>query len=472
MNTLIKKLIGFSMGPVIGAMISFITIPVTTYFINPAEYGKASMFLLFQAMVGTFLFLGIDQAYTREYHPASDKTQLFQNALLLPLALAMIVLIATLLVPTLFSKVLFGSQHYILPTILFGIMTIFMVLERFLLLSIRMREKAFEYSLQTILVKLAVLLLTLFFIFFIRRDFLAVVYSAVLGQISGDLYLFWRYRNLLRMKDFHLDKTLLVALTKFGLPIVIATSLSSLLNGMDRLALRLWSDFDQIGIFSATLKIAAVLSVIQTSFTSFWIPTAYRWYSEGRSIDYFKKVSDSLLLMMSLIAAGIFLFKNSIIILLSEQYGQAQFLVGFLCLQPLIYTVSETTCLGIVFTKKSYLSIWVGLFALIPAVVLDILLVPPFGAAGAAIATAIAYIFFFIARTYFSGRYWQKIPVLKHYAVLLLLIVGAFVNLFPLSNMLLINICLIALILIVQQSTLRQLWLLWKKGVFTNNGGI
>jgi O-antigen/teichoic acid export membrane protein len=463
MNNLIKKFIGFSLGPVIGALISFITIPVTTYYIYPAEYGKASMFLLFQTIVGTFLFLGIDQAYTREYHDVRDKTSLLQNAMLLPITLALLVLLATMLFPQPLSQLLFGNRNDTLPTILFGVMTLFMVLERFLMLYVRMQEKAFEYSMLTIMVKTAVLILTLTFIFFIRRDFLTVVYATVLGQILGDVWLFWRYRELLKLRGFAIDHALLKTLVKFGLPIVIATSLSSFLGGLDRLALRLWSDFDQIGIFSATLKIAAVLSVVQTGFTSFWVPTAYRWYSENRPIAYFKIVSETILLVMSLLAAGIFLFKSAIIYILSDNYSGAQYLVSFLCLQPLIYTVSETTCLGIVFSKKSYLNIWVGISALIPAVILDILLVPPLGAAGAAISTAVAFLFFFGVRTFFSEKYWIKFSVAKHYMVFFVLLVGAFLNLFAFPGITLANSALLLLIITIQHSTISKLWTIWKQ---------
>ncbi|MFT8311546.1 MAG: oligosaccharide flippase family protein [Sporolactobacillus sp.] len=463
MNKLIKKLIGFSMGPIIGALISFMTIPITTYYIDPAEYGKASMFLLFQTIVGTFLFLGVDQAYTREYHGAIDKTRLLQNALLLPLGLALLVLLAALLYPSPLSQLLFGRQGELLPTILFGVMAVFMVLERFLMLSVRMREKAFEYSLLAIMTKSAVFLLTLLFIFFIRRDFLTVVYATVFGQIIGDVWLLWHYRRLLNPIGFSVDRVLLKTLVTFGLPIVIATSLSSLLGGLDRLALRLWSNFDQIGIFSATLKIAAVLSVFQSGFTSFWVPTAYRWYSEDRPVIYFKLVSDTVLLAMSLLAAGIFLFKGVIVFLLSSHYSSARYLVCFLCMQPLIYTVSETTCLGIVFSKKSYLNIWVGLCALIPAVILDILLVPPFGAKGAAIATAVAFLFFFAARTFFSGKHWVYFPIVKHYTVFLILFAGAFLNLVNFRWITFANIFILLLVLAVQHSTIRGLWTLWKK---------
>lgn len=463
MRAFIQKFIGFSVGPLVGAFLSFITIPVTTYFISPDEYGKASMFMLFQIIFATFLFLGVDQAYTREYHAAENKLNLFQNALLLPLILALFTLLLTLALPAEVSRLLFGSTGDLIPAVLFGVMIIFMVIERFILLSIRMQEKALEYSLLNIFVKFAVLVLTLFFVFFIRRDFLAVVYSAVFGQILGDMYLLLRYRSLFNLKHFSLDTGLLKGMIAFGLPIVVATSLSSLLNSLDRLSLRTWSNFYQIGIFTATLKIAAALSIVQTSFTSFWVPTAYRWYAEGKNIRYFKIVSDSILLGMSVLAAGILIFKDLIVLLLSPGYADSRYIIGFLCLQPIIYTVSETTCLGIVFSKKSYLSIWVGLIALVPNILINVLLVPKFGATGAAMATSISYVFFFVARTVFSGANGMRFPVLKHHAVFLILIAGAFLNLLRIRGMFVVNIALLVVIIGIQYTTMKQIWILFRE---------
>ncbi|RYL89313.1 polysaccharide biosynthesis protein [Sporolactobacillus sp. THM7-4] len=462
MKSFIRKLIGFSVGPVVGAFISFITIPLTTYFINPGEYGKASMFLLFQVIFGTFLFLGVDQAYTREYHSEKDKLNLFQNAIFIPMILALSTLLITLIFPEQLSKILFGRPNDIIPAVLFGVTVVFMVLERFILLSIRMREKALEYSLLNILVKFSVLVLTLYFVLFVRRDFLAVVYSAVFGQIIGDLYLVFRYRSLFHLRQFFLNKELLKSMIIFGLPLVVATSLSSLLNSMDRLFLRAWSNFYQIGIFTATLKIASALSIVQTSFTSFWVPTAYRWYAEKKDIRYFKLVSDGILLCMSLLSIGILIFKDLIVAILSAGYADARFIIGFLCLHPIIYTVSETTGLGIVFSRKSYLNIWVSLLALIPNVMINILLVPKYGAVGAAVASAISYLFFFAGRTYFSGKSGMKFPVRKHYSVLFLLLAAAFLNLLQINNMFLLNIVFLLIASGIQWTTLKQIWVLYR----------
>lgn len=457
MTSFLKKLAGFSLGPIIGALIAFITIPVTTYFVNPEEYGRASMFMLFQTVVVTFIYLGLDQAYTREYHSNSDKKNLFQNVILLPFLFALIILAMSIIFSQQISYLMFESTEYPSISILFGLMIVLMVLERFILLSIRMEEKALEYSLLNIFVKLVVLLATLYYVLFIRTDFLAVVYATIIGQIIGDLYLLLRYRKLFNFKSFKLDKVLLRRVVIFGLPLLISASLTSILNVFDRFALRIWSDFSQIGIFTATLKISAALAIVQQSFTSFWVPTAYRWHEEGRDIKHFKVISDLTLLVMSILMFSILLLKDLIVPLLSSEYAEAKYLIAFLCFQPILYTLSETTCLGIVFSRKSYLSLWVALVTIVPNLVLNIILVPIYGAYGAAIATGVSYIFFFISRSYFSHINGMQISLKKHFGVLLLLYIGAFLNMYDNPYIFIVNLVILLILLVTQLSTFKTI---------------
>lgn len=467
-NNFIRKFIGFSIGPFLGAFISFITIPITTYFINPDEYGKASMFLLLQMVLGSILFLGIDQAYTREYHTLRDKKKLFQNALLIPLIFALAIFVCTVIFSKEISLLLFNNENYRSVSIFTGVMILFMVLERFLLLSIRMAEKALEYSIFNIIIKLCSLIITIIFLLFVRRDFLAVVYSTIISQIVGDIYLIFRYRNLLYLKKHLFSKELINKMLVFGLPIFVAVSISSLLNTFDRVSLRIWSNYYQIGIFTATLKIASVLAIIQTSFTTFWTPTAYRWYSEEKNIKYFKLVSDGILLVMTIIFFGIIFLKKLIVMLLSSRYIDAQYIVGFLALQPIMYTVSETTSLGIVFSRKSYLSIWVGLSALVTNIGVNLLLVSSLGALGAAIATGLSYIVFFIIRTYFSNKNGMRFSTKKHIISAFILFGCAIYNSYESSYTELINVIFLLITLLIQISTIIGLYRFKKKRLDVN----
>lgn len=458
MNSFLKRLLAFSVGPAGGAAISLITVPLTTYFVSPEEYGKAGMFILFQTLFATFLYLGIDQAYAREYNETDDHEGLFRQSLLIPLAGAVIFFLISCAFLPLVSKLLFGSADYRLPAAMLGIVLVFMVIERFILLSIRMDEKALEYSFFNILIKLIVLAATLFFVLLIRRDFLAVVYSTVLGQAAGDTWLICKYHRLFRFAGFRPDKPLIRRLLTFGVPIMVAASIAAFLNSTGRLALRLWSSFYEIGIFTASMKIAAVLSVVQSGFTNFWVPTAYRWYSQKHPIGNFRLVSDAVLLVMSALFMFVLIFKNLIVFVLSPDYGRSVYLVGFLCLQPVMYTISETTTLGIVFSRKSYLNIWVSLASTIPCLILNALLVPRWGAVGAALSTGAAYLVFFWGRSYFSNLNWTGFPLGRHVLISLILFAAALVNAWPLPYIAALNVGILIVILLMQAGTIRRIF--------------
>lgn len=63
-----SSLLKFAIGPLGGAMIGFITVPVTTWLVDPEQFGLTTMFTLFQTLLTSFIYLGLDQAYGREYN--------------------------------------------------------------------------------------------------------------------------------------------------------------------------------------------------------------------------------------------------------------------------------------------------------------------------------------------------------------------------------------------------------------------
>lgn len=462
MNTFLKKLAGFSIGPIVGAMIAFITIPITTYFISPEEYGKASMFTVYQVLIATFMYLGLDQAYIREYHSEDDKNNLMKNALAIPLILSLILFAVIFFAREQVSFLLFGNSNYELAGVLFGVTIVCLVIERFILHSIRMRERAIEFSFVNILIKLLILIFTIIFVIFIRRDFLSVVYSSAIGQILGDLYLIIRYREFLNFKSVRPNKKLIRRMLIFGVPLILAASLNNLLNSIDRMILRVQSTFFEIGIFSAALKVSATLNILQTSFTSFWVPTAYRWYENNKEVKHYELVSQALLFVMSILFIFILTFKDFIILLLSPDYESAKLIIGFLCLQPIFYTISETTTLGIVFSRKSYLNIYISFLSLIPNVIINILLVNKFGALGAAIATGISFFIFFISRSYFSNKYWIGFSYRRHIIVFMTMLILSWINSQVDQYIVLYNVFGFLILVLIQYPTITRIYKIYK----------
>ena len=90
MKKYLKKIFGFSLGPVVSAIIGFITIPITSNLIDADQFGLASMYNLLNNILTIVILVGIDQAYMREFNEEEDKEKLFTNAIFVPFILTII----------------------------------------------------------------------------------------------------------------------------------------------------------------------------------------------------------------------------------------------------------------------------------------------------------------------------------------------------------------------------------------------
>ncbi len=219
--------------------------------------------------------------------------------------------------------------------------------------------------------------------------------------------------------------------------------------------MRQWSSFEEIGLYSAAFKIVTVVSIVQSAFCTFWTPTAFRWYEEKVEGEKFMKVSNMLMCFMNFMFVGIVLFRDLIIKLLDASYASSAIIVPFLLLLPIMYTVSESTCLGISFSRKTSYNIIVSLIAAVVNYILNYLLVPKYGALGASIATGIAYTVFFWVRTLISRKLWFKFKLgfyILNTASMLLL-----ASLDVLYNNLYINIAISLFIVYVNRNEVKSI---------------
>ena len=428
-NSSFKKLMHFSLGPILGALISLITVPLTTHFLSPEELGRSSVFIIVQSLI-PIMYLGLDQSFTREYHIEKDKKRLLLTTISLPMILAILFFIFSLFQGRFFSYLLFGSRNYNLTIYLLGFSAVTSVLEHFILLNVRMREKALEYSLFHILSKGMILIFTTLYVIFIRNDFLAIVYATVIGQTVVRVILYIRYKKIFSFESFRVNFELTKRVLLFGLPLFISVILSNFLKTINTFILRFVGDFEQLGFFATATRIAALFMIVQTAFTSFWVPTAYRWHEEKKEMKYFQEVSEIVLFCVSIGFILLLFMRPLISVLVSEDFEYAIYLISFLSFVPIMYTVTETTRLGVTFSRKSYLSIIVNLVSLSTNFLLSVFLIPKFGAMGAAISIAISYVMYFFTFTFLSFLKWEPFSVKKHFVIVFLMLMLSFLDLF------------------------------------------
>lgn len=402
----IKRFIAFSLGPIISACISFITVPITTHFVIPEELGKAAMYTMALSISSLFIFLGMDQAFTREYNTQGDKKSLFWNSLIVPLIFSFFIGTIYVIFYKTISIWMFESlEKHVM--IMLAVSLPFSIIDRFNLLLIRMQERARVYSILNVASKLANVIVLIPYVLYIDKSFKGIINANFFSLIVMCIVECFFVKNFWLSK-FKINKDLIHKMLCYGFPLVPATIVSSLLNSMDKMAMRYWSTLHEIGLYEAAFKVVAVVAIVQQAFCTFWIPTAFRWYEENVENEKYISISNMLMCFMSFIFIFIVLFRDLIIKILSPNYANASAIVPFLLFYPIMYTVSEATTLGISFSKKTYYNILVSIIATGINYILNYMFVPKYGAIGASVATGVSYMVFFWVRTLISRKLWFK----------------------------------------------------------------
>jgi O-antigen/teichoic acid export membrane protein len=270
------------------------------------------------------------------------------------------------------------------------------------------------YSFINILIQTITFAFLLFFLLIYEKSFRAIIYATMASSLFESIVLICFTKEYWQFKKIKINWKLMQELLSFGLPLVPVTLSSSALNSVDKLALRTMVSFEELGLYTAAFKIVALLSIIQGIFMTAWVPIAYKWHEDNVSTKQFEFISTVILGIMSVLFAIILLMRNVIILFLGNEYRNITSIFVFLLFVPISSTIAETTGMGISFSKKTKYHIYTVVGALVLNLIGNYLLVPKYGAVGAAIATCIAYFVFFWGKTLISRHLWYKIGLYKY----------------------------------------------------------
>lgn len=429
----IKLFFQFSIGQWIAALISFITTPITTWLIIPEEFGRASMFTLAFNLLLNVALLGADQSFIRMFYekPEDKRRDLLWDSLLPSLSIGVVVFVVIGIFWKELSLLLFGDYNQFLPIFLLGVTILIGIIERFSTLAVRMKKRGIAFSTLRVVNGVTNAVCTILYALFVSRSFYAIIVGLFFSHIVTALLAIFFERELWFGK-FKINFNSIKAIIRYGLPFVPTFLITWLFQSIDRLALRNYSDFTEIGLYSAAFKVVAVMSLIQTGFTRFWTPVSYESYEkEPESTGIFEKASVFMAATMFVFGLLIVVFKDVIFLFLESSYRQAAGISCFLILMPIMGTVDYVTGQGISFKKKTY---WYTVRAIISAgvnVFGNLMLVPVYGAKGAALSTGFSYIVFFSVSTYISKKlYPVNYHLDKFFISTLVFVIVAFTNTF------------------------------------------
>lgn len=414
-----KTFVKYATGSLAALLAGLITTPILTRLISTEEMGKYSMFITIGSLFASILYLGFDQSYVRYYNEEipARRTYLLNKCLHYPLMITAIVSIACLVFYEQLSNELIGTVS--LPvTILFIVYLFGLVIDRFWLLKLRMEQKAGAYSALNVIRKLSYLCIAVLLYFAIWGD---QCWSLIVAVTLAEFVLLFgaRFadRGNWKEEDRNLDVSLR-ALAKYGAPFIFSTTITLVLHSTDKLMLNAMSDYNQVGLYSGAQNIVNLLTQVQTVFTTFWMPVAFEHYAKAPGDkDFYIRMNKLVSYVMLVIAVGLLVMKDIVVLFLGTKYREAVYVFPFLAFMPIMYTVSETTVMGINFKKKTNFHVITSTACAIANIIGNYFLIRLFGAKGAAISTGLSYALFFSLRTCLANSVYPVKFALQRFCI-------------------------------------------------------
>jgi O-antigen/teichoic acid export membrane protein len=445
-----RKIAAFSIGPIGGAALGLITLPFLAWFFTAEDLGRFTMLQVSLGLSTSLFSLAMHQAYVREYNEVPDREALLKATFFPGLIFLTIASLVLLILPYSVSEILFGIESALLAMLLFvGVYSSLII--NVLAHVLRMQERGLAFSVTQIAPKLLLIIFISFILIFsVDPSFhiLALInISAVFGSLC--IFAFLTRKTWLGAIHKSLDKALVQKMLSFSLPLVAGGIAYWGLTTMDRFFLRAYSGFEELGVYAISVSLAAAVSVLSTIFSNLWHPVVYKWIKEGVEPDRIQSVIENMLIVVALTWSLVGLFSWIVPYFLPAEYEATEYLIVACVAMPLLYMLSETTVVGIGITRRTSFAMLSSMAAFLVNAVLNYILIPSYGAAGAALATVISFFVFFTIRTESSAWLWLSLPRLKIYFLIVLYMVATAVMVMTEASIRNFNIIWLVLMLLV-----------------------
>jgi O-antigen/teichoic acid export membrane protein len=226
----------------------------------------------------------------------------------------------------------------------------------------------------------------------------------VVGNFTGTLAVYvvlLAYRN--EQLGLEFDRSLLRKMQHFGMPLVPSALALWTINFVDREFVVHYKTAAEVGVYSAAVKIAGVITFVMVAFRTAWPAFAYSIEDDRDAKRTYSFVLTYLLTLASWLALALGALAPWWVRLLTDPlYQRAEKGVALLAFAGAVYAGYTVLAIGSGRARRTQLN-WVvtGTGAAVN-VGLNFWLVPRYGMVGAAISTAAAYVVLFVGMTLYA----------------------------------------------------------------------
>ena len=422
---LFNNLALFSISNFVSKILVFLLVPFYTNVLSTADYGIADVMQTTLLLLVPALTINMGEAALRFGIDRSDKRSDILRIGIKYVTIAALIVLAGAAVTLPFVR---GDIRVYL--MLFVILFATNCTYEFMILFFQGCEQVRIVVVGSVLSTFVLLVSNILFLLVFRLGLNGYLFSQMIAYTLAVLIMLFIARYLcpeIYMRSADKDCEFEKELLDYGRPMIVYSTSSFINNAADRYLVALLKGVAVNGVYGVAYKIPAILTVFQRIFAQAWQMSATKSYEDEKSDEFFSTMytiynsfmvigSAVLILLVRLVAA--FLFRKDFYeawrfvppLLISVVFGALTGFLGSICLAH-----KDSRAMGIATGTGAVVNI-----------VLNLILIPGYGAMGAAIATGISYfVMYFMAFNKVKRYVKLKVGLLRDYLAYVLLIVQA-----------------------------------------------
>lgn len=415
----------YGVGGLISRILATVLLPLYTHYLTPHAYGQVEIVTAATAVLAIVLQLGIANAFFRFYFDTRDPAARL-TVVRTSFWFVMTTSTAGLVISVVFAGPIghwIGLGHD--PTLVrAGAVGLWAQTNYQQLTNLfRAEERSVSYaiaSVANVLITVAAMVV-----------FVAIFHwgpvGLVVGNFTGTLAVYVAlvaYRS--EQLGLEFDWSLYRKMEHFGLPLVPSALALWAINFIDREFIVWFKNDAEVGVYSAAIKIASVITFVLIAFRTAWPAFAFSIEEDEEAKSTYAYVLTYLIVVCSWIAAALALLAPWIVEWLAKPaFASASRVVGPLSFAAVAFAGYMVISIGIGRARRTQFNWLITGVAGAANIGLCFALIPSYGMMGAAVATVVSYVIMFLGMAWWAQRIfpvpyqWRRVATASAVAIAL-----------------------------------------------------
>lgn len=409
-----KDAIVFGLGNGIKKFIGLFLLPFYTRALSPADYGILDSLATFAMFFSAFINVGLDSASGFYFFKAQSEEQK-GKVLFTHLVLKLIAFIPPLILSLFSSQIsqaLFGTTDY-RWIVFISIITIpinLLMNEQSHLY--RYFRKPWLYNIVTIFKSLINISLGISLVVVLKWGIMGAQIATIVSSLFVVVGSFLLYTR--KLYNYSFDWSWAKKMLNYGFPLLWSGLAAWIFNSSDRFFLLHYSSLEQIGFYSIGSTFSQPLLLINMAVQMSFGVLFYKIYNEEKAIEKpeSKKMAieafNLYLGFAIMLGTSLSVFGNELVTFVAtDRYNKGALAIPFLVFSAIAAQGFQSMGPGIEIREKTWHFTWITIVTALLNIGLNFLFIPYLGFIGAAVATLISFVAYWIIKVYVAHNYFN-----------------------------------------------------------------